>query len=514
MILRLLLSAFLSAASAQEKAPSAVLWAPAYSQENPFPAEELLQVIQENPGLRLALALPPEETARISTQTLKALEASFQIEMVLRLKGDPILPLIRNHPSGIFYRPQDVAERILAEKGKYRGFYAGGGALEPGLCPVFKAAALDWVSSAHYPPPWARCGRAAVIAFKAFPSDDLSQESRLIVSGELSALKSLLELDKERQIRRVLPSELARNDSIFELDLSSPTADLSLWTAAPLQQAAWKLLARAAEALDRYQNSGRAKIKDLDRALQSLYQAESSRYFEHFAGPAASGEGVDETEAEFRSTLMSIYLLAGEPVPEELNRPVWELAASQSGLAPESSTSSAVQILPNGVSFEDSPDVLEPSWDLKRLTVEWDPAFIRFTIDLATAAAPSMTVDLYLDFNQRRGAGLTSLLPGRNAFMEPQDAWEYAVSADRQGGKIYKAGAQGQILTLQKSFPSVQWQNSRIVVSIPRGILRGSPQNWGYSCVLWDPVSGIQDSVILATEQGLSRDRLRALRIP
>lgn len=514
MISRLLLSAFLSAASAQEKAPSAVLWAPPYSQENPFPAEELLETLKEYPELRLTLALPPQEIPRISSETLQALSGSPQIEMALRLKGDPILPLIRNHPSGIFYRPQDAAERLLAEKGKYKGFYAGGGAVEPGLCPVFKAAGLEWVASAHFPPPWARCGRAAVIPFKMFPSGDEEEGNRLIASTELSALKSLLEKGRERKIQWALPSELAKNDSLFGLELSSPTAELSRWTAAPVQEAAWRLLAQAAAALDRYQNSGRAKLKDLDRAVQSLYQAESSHYFEYFANPGSPEGGVDETEADFKSVLMSVYRLIGEPVPEELNRPILELAALQAGLTVEASTASAIQILPNGVSFEDSPDALEPSWDLKRFMVKWDAASIRFTVSLSSSPAPDMTVDLYMDFNQRRGAGLTSLLPGRNSFLEPQDAWEYAVSADRKGGKIHKASSQGQILTLQKSFPSVQWQDSEIVLSIPRGILKGSPQKWGYVVVLWDPVSGIQDTVVLSSEQNLTRDRLRALRIP
>ncbi|MEA3506612.1 MAG: glucodextranase DOMON-like domain-containing protein, partial [Elusimicrobiota bacterium] len=46
-------------------------------------------------------------------------------------------------------------------------------------------------------------------------------------------------------------------------------------------------------------------------------------------------------------------------------------------------------------------------------------------------------IDLYIDINNQRGLGNTSLLPGRNAYVQPDDAWEYAVTVSGHDKAVY-----------------------------------------------------------------------------
>jgi hypothetical protein len=123
-------------------------------------------------------------------------------------------------------------------------------------------------------------------------------------------------------------------------------------------------------------------------------------------------------------------------------------------------------------SFDNRPLAIE------NFTVALSSDTITYSITAGSGVpAGPFFVDIYLDLNNQRGAGLSQLLPGDNAFMQPEDAWEYALRIDRYQAALYRAGRAEPVLV--RTF----MVNRRYVIEIPRSVLRGNPLRWGYQVV-------------------------------
>ncbi len=93
-------------------------------------------------------------------------------------------------------------------------------------------------------------------------------------------------------------------------------------------------------------------------------------------------------------------------------------------------------------------------------------------------------VDTYMDINELPGAGAETLLPGRGGLVEPQKAWEYALSVDGWGARLYQysPGAPPKKLGRFPVKPGSAPHSFR--VDIPRRLLRGSPESWSFGVVV------------------------------
>jgi hypothetical protein len=78
------------------------------------------------------------------------------------------------------------------------------------------------------------------------------------------------------------------------------------------------------------------------------------------------------------------------------------------------------------------------------------------------------------------GAGTTTLLDGRGAFIQARDAWEYTVTVSGWGAFLYRSNPLGTPLPKGKLGLSADAKSGEVRVTIPRAYLRGNPARWGY----------------------------------
>jgi hypothetical protein len=114
-----------------------------------------------------------------------------------------------------------------------------------------------------------------------------------------------------------------------------------------------------------------------------------------------------------------------------------------------------------------------------RLTVTWDLSHWQGSSYLQDLAKLPAVLDVYLDTDGIAGSGATALLPGRNANLRAQDAWEYCITASREGAVLTRADGSTMPLT-------AVWTRGRAAVSVTvDGSLLGmtdpkAPDGWGY----------------------------------
>ncbi|MDD5629409.1 MAG: hypothetical protein PHU21_10120, partial [Elusimicrobia bacterium] len=128
-------------------------------------------------------------------------------------------------------------------------------------------------------------------------------------------------------------------------------------------------------------------------------------------------------------------------------------------------------------------------WHILGLRLDWDSASVTFNIRMAAVDASSRTasatlgrlvLDVYMDINHVAGAGSAALLEGRSAYAANRDCWEYALSLGPSGGVLLRAIPDSAPAVLAQVPVSVDPARSTLRAVVPRSLLRGSPQRWGY----------------------------------
>lgn len=311
----------------------------------------------------------------------------------------------------------------------------------------------------------------------------------------------------------------------------------SAWTEKPEKKAAWELLRQARAAVEKYKNSGQAEVKVLDAAFEEIYACEAGENFFLFGDPLL--ENSEKAELVFRLRLANIYRLIGHPLPQELFHPLASYSFLGSLLSEEEETKVEVNESEKSFSLVDLPsDSQDGEFDLKRFSCQevltplgaeeivfsfdffcllstvtvrggQEPVTIStenatsYQVEPSSAAVEKLEtktsrifVDLYIDLNNRVGAGSTTLLPGRKASTLPENAWEYALTVELSSlsteeglkeAKIYRAKESGlaeEVRRLSVSNLSKIQDTCTFSVSVPREILSGSPLNWGYIVTL------------------------------
>ena len=267
------------------------------------------------------------------------------------------------------------------------------------------------------------------------------------------------------------------------------TGPLEGWAEDPGRKTAWDLYAQAAEALTQYQNSGRASLSVLDKAVAALYAAQDSRFYR---SPPSE---LDKRELSTR--LKKVYRLLGLSAPGGLAQ------KSEPGDVPEPDSEPAAIVSGrdgNRLWFE-LPQDNAPEGLLKSLLVSWDKDAVAFELTLRSSVPAGASLDVYMDINHRSGAGSIDLLPGRASFLNAADAWEYALTLSEDRAVLYRfIPGQGNVV-LDKPRVSGDPREGDVRVSVPRARLRGNPAAWGYAALLMRGPDAPFDVLAVASPQ-------------
>jgi len=515
--------AWLGSGPAEPKESTALLWVPEMSSLDWKGLENLLEKYED---ARFSLALIPGAIPEEAKAWLRKAVDSGQVEPVLRLPGDPILPLI---PDSQF---RAVIEHLALGRAAHKavfgafpeGIVPGGGALTPALAAPMSAQQLTWaaVGDEEFKRPWFGEGRMRLVPFRLAVStdaiDNIQTAAPALVLDERNGLPpgSGLRLITELMDRA---SSDRWTSVAAALDLQNPYAvgpkewptfggGLSRWRTEGKQAAAWKLLDDAAQALSDYQNSGSAMLSTLNRAGKSLYAALDSRFF-----TAAALES-PARDKEFRGLLIKVFHAIGKRTPRSLKRPL----AGSGTPAPEDVETEAAEEAPplaeekrlrtttgeDRLFFENPQESsaalpsrtpeLPPGttpqhlWTPRSLEIVWNEESVRFSIGMdalfVSLDAPfgfdHLLVDLYIDLNHLARRGSTRLLPYRRGFMNSSDAWEFAVVLSGWSAGLYRS-IPGHPPRLIERLPlEGDMETKTLSVSVPRSRLRGNPAAWGY----------------------------------
>ncbi|MEI8218532.1 MAG: hypothetical protein WCG51_05755, partial [Elusimicrobiota bacterium] len=223
----------------------------------------------------------------------------------------------------------------------------------------------------------------------------------------------------------------------------------------------------ARSAIEEYKNSGEAVVEKIKMARGELYHAYS------FAFIRQVQDGTDpNAELAFTAGLRNMYRLIGKPFPVESSVIRASLAPVPSGSSLSIECSSTSLIF-RGIARDTT------TLSIESLSVILDSAVVSYRVNLSTSAwASAPVIDIYIDMNNQRGAGLTNLLPGPAAFLVEENGWELAIRMDRYQIALYRAGRGGPVL--MKTFRV----GRPYQVDIPRTVFRGNPLAWWYQAVV------------------------------
>lgn len=460
-------------------------------------------LLRANSEIKLTIALTPQMATPLARAALEPWAAKGRVEIAARVHGDPVLPLVAAHPAAP--RPDDALERASESRAAVErrmgapvaGFVPGDGALDPSLVGPIGASGASWALVGPYDAAassWAAAGRTVFVPALA-ANGDLGRPGAFVVDESSSAESALLPALSERAPARPKTgwgtvSEIVKAQGGGSADAEAVASwpgwngELEQRPSAPPALPAWNAYGEAAKALARYQNSGAADLKTLERATLLLRKAQDARYFR------APEPGTAGLPPGLRAGLLAVYKSLKAPAPDALYDVGGSTAAAATAEAPTSvrAASGASWVgFANPVGTAARAPAGAPNadpWRLRGLRVEWDDERVLFRIEPARvdAAAPPATrpaYDVYVDLNHLVGAGSIRLLDGRGAFAQARDAWEFAVSVAGNDARLWRAGAgePDEIAKLQAESDPVK---AEIRVAVPRSLLRGNPAHWGY----------------------------------
>lgn len=295
-------------------------------------------------------------------------------------------------------------------------------------------------------------------------------------------------------------AECLYSENLAKLQGGSVKGDFSTWIGKERQNRAWDYLFYVRRAVERYKNSGEAKIKKLDEAFEKICTAEEAKWFFQF-GQDGEVFNLKTVEEKYNSLLADIYKIVGCKVPGYL---------IPSSTATVNLTDSDIILRIQDPIGDDNgcgdyvypmDEVFLPgSFDLEEFSVREDKGYIILTVKLYELENPWQfplgisfpIIDIYIDLNNNLRAGSTALLPQRDAYTMPKDAWEYCVTINGQVQEIYKVGVDLRPIKIANVKVKVNPVEKTVSAYIPKSFLRGDPRNWGFIPL----VLGYENSVL------------------
>jgi len=461
--------------------------------------------------------------------------ARGQIEILLQLPSRPVLALIDDSDRAKlstgtavlpprYHWPADVADQAVQAKSLYRRRWRvnpavleipWGAAVGPELEPLSRMGLKWFYAGSKGRPGVYDAGGATIVVGAPFPAKSAARRvwpgdllvpdehlPRFRASVQVETTEELSALDavaEARGWRMMTPSEAA---AYYPRPVEKWTpSDLSPWIGGSEANRAWQLLGLTRQAVEDFKNSGRADVKTLDRAVREIYGIESGTAFLELGAGAAPAR-VTEAKREFLASLEQVFRFLGIPAPPSVRQ-----GFSGGGEASGGETGGFLVRKERGslVVRDDAKDDRGPgdyfyptgsaiptgAWDLRSFRVTPSSTDVTFQWELAALANPGRApygfslelIDTYIDINHLPGAGSEALLPGRPGVAEPQDAWEYALSVDGWGARLYQPAQGGGPLRMAV-FPVKLIPPGTLEVAVPRKDLRGEPLDWGFAVVV------------------------------
>ncbi|MFH1379170.1 MAG: glucodextranase DOMON-like domain-containing protein [bacterium] len=291
--------------------------------------------------------------------------------------------------------------------------------------------------------------------------------------------------------------------SLKQVPISSwQRPDVSWWIGEENENTAWGLLGGVRQVVEKYQNSGNANITRLNSALEEIYEAESGKYYYSFGVDIDSVKDA-EIERAFLASLINIYRMIDLEPPEELYHPLEEISGYSSVV--QGADDTILELGPGHVRWLDkqgddhgSGDIEYPlpeeeypdgSYDLLFFGVKYTNEHVIFEVSFDSMEQSLNSplgidlplIDIYLDLNNRPGAGATHALPGRDFFIASNDAWEYCIMINGWTARLYRSTSSQEYTKISTEVDvRANVEQKCITISIPRTTLRGNPLNWGY----------------------------------
>ncbi len=511
-----------------------ILWLPAQD----APILPVLSEIGKNPGFKLTVALAPEVVTEAVKLRLQALEYDGQTETVLRIFGDPPLPLIYSPQSAEVTWPgkndkklwssrlDELAARIFRERNLFEskftrepvGWVPQAGGVTAEMLSLTRAYSMKWIASGPSDGgsravsgdedvsviPFVRVN--GMPEFEALLADGTDEPVFAVIDesipqpeGEISPRQLLLDIIASTQTLNWQTVSGALQGDIYraELDPENPyrpwTGDYSLWAGTARQQGALRNLD---EALRNYGIARNSSVGSGGAKLQREFDEIQSASSLFVLGSTVPEAGF-AAEEKFKSRLKGIYRTINRPIPPSLSQPFAD-GGDGDGEGSGSETGQSA-------SFKNGPGWLRIDHPVKNLRLpesfarrnvstgafavdfmqtDWTDKSITFTLKTAGGDADIrrlLLADIYIDMNHRPRSGLTELLDGRVGLKtSADDAWEFAFSVCGNDARFYQATPEKA--SYRKSYP-VLVKNGEVSFSVPRTDLRGNPENWGY-CVI------------------------------
>ena len=150
---------------------------------------------------------------------------------------------------------------------------------------------------------------------------------------------------------------------------------------------------------------------------------------------------------------------------------------------------------PGSYTYATDPVFGPGAFDVKKFTVGYDDNNVVFKFEMngpvenvwgSPNGLSVQTFDIYIDKDGKAGSGARLLLPGRNAAVSADEAWDFVIWAEGWTPGIYKAGADGK----PEKIDGAQFQiladpaQRKVTVRVPKSILGDDPQNWGFLAVV------------------------------
>lgn len=457
------------------------------------PTDETVNIIYANP--KLALTIPWPYGVVPSTRVVD-MAKNGQIEPVLTLAEEPVLPMIydtkiSSNPPLEFSWPQDVSNIVFKNQEAFKtgfnflgsGLYLRSGIISKEIFPQMEKLEIKWVN-AQIPDgnKWGYFDDKFLVVnaresdikdagdFLAWVSAQKNDVVEVVfkdknqINGDfLSELGK--KLSERNDIALITPQRLmSEYEPLIPVNGAWDTPfDPSPWLKNP---DVWYKLSVARSEIEKYKNSGSAKIGVLSELRDELYFL----YSYDFLSRVQESQDSDDYRL-FQARLNNIYTLMDK------NESDAEGGFIQSLSVHEDTAAFHIDTAVNKISFHNAgyPDA---AVKLKSFSVELTKDRVRYSIELdSSVPAGSAVIDIYMDLNNIPGAGLERFLPDADAFMKQQDAWEYAIRIENNKASLYIASR------FNASLVRIFGVKDKYIVEVPRTILRGNPLRWGYQAV-------------------------------
>jgi hypothetical protein len=531
-----------------KKARMVAVWAPGMNTDVLGAARALAQ----RPGMKVTALFPDhffgdDEKSKRAKALFQTLVSSGQMEVVLTLPEQPVLPLVMDTSNArvssptvsalpsTFSWPEDVVDHVSLAREAYRRRWRvsptgikmpWGVALGPEF-PLIAKLKIGWALLPSSGPVATRIDGFAfpVLRPGLFPSTvgarkewfDSRVHAVLLASGTVGPIQvgSVEDLDAFGLLAGgtsswdwAFLSEVVKEGLSATAREKAPSVDFSPWIGDEEENRAWELLGIARRSVNDYLNSGSANLKSLDLAKRTIYSGENGLFFDHFGAERDAGH-TEDVRREFMATLAQVYQILGQTPPPEIRQGFSRKGSAIAvGEEPAGVFERDGTVLrwrdalhddrgPGDYFYPTGPQFPSGAWDLLRFEVRPTETDLTFVFDFAALANPGHApggfslplLDLYIDINQSPGAGSQDFLPGRPGMAEAADAWEYALSVDGWGARFYQF-VPGQGPRSVASFAVDKSSETALSVLVPRRYFRGDPESWGYAVAVMGRSAG------------------------